>query len=195
MPPPLPLQSSPLTSATSPTQTPQILTTIPVNSPPISQQGVSSLTSLFGEIITKNVSSSNLYSLSNSGGNQQQQQSKESSVDVSSSGGGSGGGGTGGGGSGSGTTGGENIIANDIETDKLLNAIEKSKGFSDTYSTQATRRLRNRAIPFQPQPAFNTAYNDRFQAKPAIVTTPAQLDDNHLSSTIKNNLEFLLNNG
>jgi hypothetical protein len=35
------------------------------------------------------------------------------------------------------------IIAKDIETDKLLNAIEKSKGFSDVYST--TRRLRNRS--------------------------------------------------
>ena len=39
-------------------------------------------------------------------------------------------------------------IANDIETDKLLNVIEKSKGFSDSKSTQA-RRLRNtnRQIP------------------------------------------------
>lgn len=36
-------------------------------------------------------------------------------------------------------------IANDIETDKLLNVIEKSKGFSDSKSTQA-RRLRNKPI-------------------------------------------------
>lgn len=42
----------------------------------------------------------------------------------------------------------DNIIANDIETDKLLNEIEKSKGFSDTYSTTATRRLRNRQNPY-----------------------------------------------
>jgi hypothetical protein len=41
----------------------------------------------------------------------------------------------------------DNIIANDIETDKLLNAIEKSKGFSDTLSTTAARRLRNRMYP------------------------------------------------
>jgi len=39
-------------------------------------------------------------------------------------------------------------IANDIETDKLLNVIEKSKGFSDSKSTTATRRLRNRQMPF-----------------------------------------------
>jgi len=37
------------------------------------------------------------------------------------------------------------LIANDIETDKLLNVIEKSKGFSDSKSTQA-RRLRNKPI-------------------------------------------------
>jgi hypothetical protein len=36
----------------------------------------------------------------------------------------------------------DTIIANDIETDKLLNAIEKSKGFSDSFST--TRRMRHR---------------------------------------------------
>ena len=36
------------------------------------------------------------------------------------------------------------IIANDIETDKLLNVIEKSKGFSDSKSTTAIRRQRNR---------------------------------------------------
>jgi hypothetical protein len=42
----------------------------------------------------------------------------------------------------------DTIIANDIETDKLLNAIEKSKGFSDTYSTTAARRLRTRPNPF-----------------------------------------------
>ena len=42
----------------------------------------------------------------------------------------------------------DNIIANDIETDKLLNVIEKSKGFSDSKSTTAIRRLRNRQIPF-----------------------------------------------
>jgi hypothetical protein len=53
----------------------------------------------------------------------------------------------------------KDVIANDIETDKLLNAIEKSKGFSDTFSTTATRRLRNKGLQF---PAFNTK-NDRFQ--------------------------------
>jgi hypothetical protein len=37
------------------------------------------------------------------------------------------------------------IIATDIETDKLLNVIEKSKGFSDSKSTTA-RRLRNKPI-------------------------------------------------
>ncbi len=37
------------------------------------------------------------------------------------------------------------IIANDIETDKLLNVIEKSKGFQDSKSTTA-RRLRNKPI-------------------------------------------------
>ena len=37
------------------------------------------------------------------------------------------------------------LIANDIETDKLLNVIEKSKGFSDSKSTTA-RRLRNKPI-------------------------------------------------
>ena len=52
-----------------------------------------------------------------------------------------------------------NLIANDIETDKLLNAIEKSKGFSDSFSTTATRRLRNKGLTF---PTFN-ARNDRFQ--------------------------------
>jgi len=36
----------------------------------------------------------------------------------------------------------DTIIAKDIETDKLLNIIEKSKGFSDSYST---RRNRNRS--------------------------------------------------
>ncbi len=39
----------------------------------------------------------------------------------------------------------QHTIANDIETDKLLNAIEKSKGFSDSKSTQA-RRVRNKAL-------------------------------------------------
>jgi hypothetical protein len=58
-------------------------------------------------------------------------------------------------------TAGENLTANDIETDKLLNAIEKSKGFSDSFSTTATRRLRNKDLQF---PAFNTK-NDRFQVK------------------------------
>lgn len=164
------------TTVTSPTtpaaQTPQILATVPINSPPISQQGVSNLTSLFGELITKNASSSSLYS------NQQQQQQPSSTQQpaqtqqqlesttsttapttaTSSS-----------------TTPttttnpatGEKdtIIANDIETDKLLNAIEKSKGFSDSYSTQATRRLRNRAIPFFAQPNSNSS-NDRFQSRP-----------------------------
>jgi hypothetical protein len=45
---------------------------------------------------------------------------------------------------------GTNETANDIETDKLLNIIEKSKGFLDSSSTQAanTRRLRNRANRF-----------------------------------------------
>lgn len=139
---------------------------VPINSPPISQQGVSNLTSLFGELITKNSSSSSLYS------NQQQQQPStqppqtqqqlESTTATTAP-----------------TTApppsttttnpatGEKdtIIANDIETDKLLNAIEKSKGFSDSYSTQATRRLRNRAIPFFAQPNSNST-NDRFQSRP-----------------------------
>ena len=46
----------------------------------------------------------------------------------------------------------DTIIANDIETDKLLNVIEKSKGFSDFNSTQ--RRNRNRNNPFSV--AFNS---------------------------------------
>jgi ankyrin repeat protein len=40
----------------------------------------------------------------------------------------------------------DTLIANDIETDKLLNAIERSKGFSDFNST--TRRVRNRNNPY-----------------------------------------------
>lgn len=140
---------------------------VPINSPPISQQGVSNLTSLFGELITKNSSSSNLYSNQQqqpSTQPQQTQQQLESTTPTTAP-----------------TTApsttaattttnpatGEKdtIIANDIETDKLLNAIEKSKGFSDSYSTQATRRLRNRAIPFFAQPNSNSS-NDRFQSRP-----------------------------
>ena len=140
---------------------------VPINSPPISQQGVSNLTSLFGELITKNSSSSSLYSNQQqqpSTQPQQTQQQLESTTPTTAP-----------------TTApsttaattttnpatGEKdtIIANDIETDKLLNAIEKSKGFSDSYSTQATRRLRNRAIPFFAQPNSNSS-NDRFQSRP-----------------------------
>lgn len=56
----------------------------------------------------------------------------------------------------------DNIIANDIETDKLLNVIEKSKGFSDSKSTQA-RRLRNinRQIPIYS--INNLSTSDEFQ--------------------------------
>lgn len=138
---------------------------VPINSPPISQQGVSNLTSLFGELITKNSSSSSLYSNQQQQANTQPPQTQQQLESTTA------------------TTAptvapsttttttnpatGEKdtIIANDIETDKLLNAIEKSKGFSDSYSTQATRRLRNRAIPFFAQPNSNSS-NDRFQSRP-----------------------------
>lgn len=98
----------PINKSNSPTN---VLTTVPVNSPPISQHGVSSLSSLFGETIKTNISNSNLSSL-----NQPETYDKD------------------------------NIIANDIETDKLLDVIEKSKGFSDSNSTQANRRIRNRGL-------------------------------------------------
>lgn len=187
----------------------QILTTVPINSPPISQQGVSSLSSIFGESITKNVSSNNLHGLSN-------QLSAASSTSLSSTTSstntaiGSSLGGvpsstvtastptasttnatsvntnnnstsattSGAGGSTNESNEKDAIIANDIETDKLLTVIEKSKGFSDTYST--TRRLRNRAIPFGSfQPSFNNVYNDRFSAK-----TQSLIDESQPSSIL-----------
>lgn len=104
-----------------------ILTTVPVNTPPISQQGVSNLSSIFGESIKSNASSSNLFSLQ-----QQQQQQTSNQIEKQQNG--------------AEPTEKDAIIANDIETDKLLNVIEKSKGFLDSYSTTAARRLRNRGI-------------------------------------------------
>lgn len=178
--------------------------------------------------MTKNVSSSNLYNLANqpqpsSTSSQQQQQQQLSGSSGSLAASDSVGSVTSNGGIGSvsvtgvpatsatsasasSSSGGNNnvtgekdtIIANDIETDKLLNAIEKSKGFSDSFSTQAQRRLRNRAIPFQSlpyssssqqqqqqqsqqqQPVFNTAYNDRFQPKSINPAASGQLDDNSM---------------
>ncbi|CAF0725596.1 unnamed protein product [Brachionus calyciflorus] len=96
-----------------------ILTTVPINSPPISQQGVSNLSSIFGETKKTNLSNSNLNTLTQINNNNN---TNNESNDK------------------------DTIIANDIETDKLLDVIEKSKGFSDSNSTQANRRLRNRGI-------------------------------------------------
>ena len=74
----------------------------------------------------------------------------------------------------------DTIIANDIETDKLLNVIEKSKGFSDFNST--TRRLRNRNNPFSV--AFNSAnLNNNFVN-----------NNNNNLSTDENDLNNLNNN-
>lgn len=73
----------------------------------------------------------------------------------------------------------DNIIANDIETDKLLNVIEKSKGFSDSFSTTAARRLRNRAYPFN-----SASYNNN-----------AFINKNMNNGVLNNNSESSLNNG
>ena len=52
------------------------------------------------------------------------------------------------------------ILAKDIETEKLLTAIELSKGFSDSYST--TRRARNRCVAFNPNSINSERVRNRF---------------------------------
>ena len=54
----------------------------------------------------------------------------------------------------------DSIIAKDIETEKLLTAIEQSKGFSDSFST--TRRARNRCIPFSSNSINSERVRNRF---------------------------------
>ena len=53
------------------------------------------------------------------------------------------------------------ILAKDIETEKLLTAIELSKGFSDSYST--TRRARNRCVAFNPNSINSDRVRNRFR--------------------------------
>ena len=74
----------------------------------------------------------------------------------------------------------DNIIANDIETDKLLNAIEKSKGFSDTNST--TRRVRNRNYPFGPY-SLNNSNSD------SLTNLNSENGDNQSINNINNNIK------
>jgi hypothetical protein len=132
------------TTLTSPTSSSSSYFTSPtttLSAQPTSStlQGVSSLTSLFGE--TKRLST---YSTSQPSQQQQQSTSASSNAQPTSQNA-----------TNANTTSADQsttekdvIIANDIETDKLLNVIEKSKGFSDSNSTTGARRLRNRAFPY-----------------------------------------------
>ena len=72
----------------------------------------------------------------------------------------------------------DTIIANDIETDKLLNVIERSKGFSDFNST--TRRLRNRNNP------FSVAFSNSANLNNNLVNNNLSLDENDLNNLNSN---------
>lgn len=57
------------------------------------------------------------------------------------------------------------LIENDIETDKLLNVIEKSKGFSDSKSTTAMRRNRNKGVVIQMKNISDTDLSNSAKSK------------------------------